>query len=193
MLPRTLAADRRNPLLTPDGFSGFYRRNSDSLLIFFVRRVAEPEVAMDLTAETFAQAFRSRRRFRGSSDQEATGWLYGIARHQLSGFIRRGKAERRALKRLGVEVPALSDEEQQRALALADAPRIRSAVRAAISELSEEQRQAVWLRVVDELDYREVADRLEISTEAARARVHRGLRMLAQHLAGHYEGEEMAR
>jgi DNA-directed RNA polymerase specialized sigma24 family protein len=37
----------------------------------------------------------------------------------------------------------------------------------------------VRLRVVDELDYPTVADRLGISEQAARARVSRGLRVLA--------------
>lgn len=38
------------------------------------------EVARDLTAETFAQAFRGRRRFRGTTEAEAPAWLYTIGR-----------------------------------------------------------------------------------------------------------------
>jgi len=45
--------------------------------------------------------------------------------------------------------------------------------------LPAEQREALQLRVVDELDYPTVADRLGVSEVAARARVSRALRALA--------------
>lgn len=48
---------------------------------------------MDLTAETFAEAFRDRHRFRGQSEGEAAAWLFSIARHQSSRYVCRGKAE----------------------------------------------------------------------------------------------------
>ena len=42
------------------------------------------------------------------------------------------------------------------------------------------QREAVRLRVVDELEYDELAARLSISAQTARARVSRGLRALGE-------------
>lgn len=179
MRKRASRSADRNPILAPDAFADFYSRHATEILVYFTRRVIEPEVAMDLTAETFAQALVSRKRFRGTSEAEATGWLYGIARHQLSRFIRRGVAERKALEKLGLESPALTEEEQERVVELADGARTRLAVRDALERLSSEQRDAVELRVVEELDYGVVAGRLGISEDAARARVHRGLGALA--------------
>ena len=49
----------------------------------------------------------------------------------------------------------------------------------ALAALSEPNRQAVQLRVVDELPYQEVARRLNISEQTARARVSRSLSALA--------------
>jgi RNA polymerase sigma-70 factor (ECF subfamily) len=43
-------------------FSDVYAAQSRGLLVFFVRRTFDVEVARDLTAETFAQAFEHRRR-----------------------------------------------------------------------------------------------------------------------------------
>jgi RNA polymerase sigma-70 factor (ECF subfamily) len=40
--------------------------------VFLARRTFDVEVARDLTAETFAQAFEHRGRFRGQSDAEAS-------------------------------------------------------------------------------------------------------------------------
>ena len=53
----------------------------------------------------------------------------------------------------------------------------------AIGILPPEQRRAVELRVVGELDYPQVAAAMGVSEEAARARVSRGLRALARELA----------
>src|SRR3954470_22438411 len=78
-----------------------YAKHRDALLVFLVRRTADTEVALDLWAETFAQAVASRRRYRGTTEAEAAAWLYAIAKRQLALYYRRGKAEQRALQRLG--------------------------------------------------------------------------------------------
>ena len=79
-----------------------YQAQRDDLLSYFARRTADPEVALDLLAETFAQAVASQRKFR--DDGDAVGWLYGIAKSSsLALFYRRGRTEQRALKRLGIE------------------------------------------------------------------------------------------
>jgi len=167
---------------TAAGFAEFYDRNSRALLAFFARRVLEPELALDLTAETFAQAYLGRDRFRGSSESDAAAWLFGIARHQLSQYRRRGAAERRAVARLGMNVPELSQADHDRVEELAATTRLRGEAQNGLKELSESVRAAVRLRIVEELPYTQVAARLAISEEAARARVSRGLRALAARL-----------
>lgn len=57
-----------------------YARHRRELLVFFARRTADPEVALDVWAETFAQVVAGRQRYRGKSDDEAAAWLYAIAR-----------------------------------------------------------------------------------------------------------------
>jgi len=148
------------------------------LLAFFARWTFDVEVARDLTAETFAQAFQHRRRFRGSTDAEAAGWLYGIARHQLSRYARKGVVERKALERLSIQLPAVSEEDYERIVALAGLADLRDRVAAVFGELSDDQRDALRLRVIDERPYDEVAHELGVSQQTARARVSRGLRAL---------------
>lgn len=156
-----------------------YDALSERLLVFFVRRTYDGEVAMDLTAETFARALENRARFRGDSEGEAAGWVWGIARNVLGEFFKRGRVERRALHRLGLEPPALTDEEIERIEQLAGVDELRLAVATALADLAVDQRDALRLRVVDELEYPAVARRLGISEATARARVSRGLRRLA--------------
>src|SRR4051794_41839155 len=79
--------------LDADAIADLYDQHARALLAFLARRAADPEAAVDLLAETFAAAFKDRRRFRGD---DPLPWLYGIARHQLAGYFRRGRVERRA-------------------------------------------------------------------------------------------------
>lgn len=137
---------------------------------------------MDLTAETFAQALRSQRRFRGTTRDDERAWLFGIARHVLLRSLRRRGSEDRALRRLGLERPELDAEDFAGVIELAGLGDLRSAVAVELKALSLKHREAVRLRVIDELSYEQVAERLAISEPAARARVSRGLRTLARAL-----------
>jgi RNA polymerase sigma-70 factor (ECF subfamily) len=163
----------------PSAFADFYTRHASDLLVFFMRRTFDLEAARDLTAETFAQAFRHRRRFRGSTEAEAGAWLYGIARNQLSHYARAGQVERKALTRLGIRLPTVSDDDYQRVVDLAGLVEMRERVAAAFASLSRDQRDALRLRVIDELPYSQVAETLGVTEQAVRARVSRALRRLA--------------
>jgi RNA polymerase sigma factor (sigma-70 family) len=150
-----------------------YARHREELLTFIVRRTSDTEVALDLWAETFAQALASRGRYRGATDVEAGAWLYGIARRQLSRYYRRGSAERRAMRRLGIERPVV---EIVRRAGLDD---LRQAIAAGVAMLPEDAREAIELRIVDELSYHDLAARLAITEQAARKRVSRGVGALS--------------
>jgi RNA polymerase sigma-70 factor (ECF subfamily) len=164
----------------PPDVARLYERHAESLLLFLARRTADPQIALDLWAEVFAQATASAGRFRGSGEEEAAGWLYGIARRQLALYYRRGRAERRALDRLKLERPpanpgVLAEIERRAGLGA-----LRVDLAGALAQLSPAVRGAVQMRVVDELSYPDVARRLAISEQAARARVSRGLAALAE-------------
>ena len=174
-----LASSLREARERPVAFVGFYEAQARELLVFFTRRTYDVEIARDLTAETFAQAFEHRRHFRGSTDPEAVGWLYGIARHQLGRYARRGVVHHKAISRLGIEVPAVSDEDAERIVELAGLSQIRAEVAAAFSGLPRSQSEALRLRVIDERPYPDVAAILGISEQTARARVSRALKRLA--------------
>ena len=93
-----------------EDFGRFYDRYVRSLLAFFQRRTRDPEVAADLTAETFAAAMVARGHYRGGTET-AAGWLFGIAQHKLADFHRRGAAEDRMRERLGMQPVPVSAED----------------------------------------------------------------------------------
>jgi RNA polymerase sigma-70 factor (ECF subfamily) len=160
-------------------FIDFYERNAETVLLFFTRRTLDVEVALDLTAETFAQAWRGWSRVRLVSVEEVQGWLFTIARRQLGRYLPRGQVERRVLNQFDFSVPELADDEIVEIERAAGLDALRLALGAELQKLSEDQRSALQLRIVEELPYPEVARRLGTTEPTARARVSRGLRALA--------------
>jgi RNA polymerase sigma-70 factor (ECF subfamily) len=94
-----LAAARRDPA----AFGELYERYAEAVNEYFVRRTRSRATAFDLTAETFAQVWFVRTRFRDEAGGSAAPWIYGIARNVLLMSIRRGAIERRATERLGLQ------------------------------------------------------------------------------------------
>jgi RNA polymerase sigma factor (sigma-70 family) len=167
---------------TPETFATFYSTYADSIERYLVRRVLDPETAFDLLSETFAKALERQHQFRGASVEQEQGWLYAIARSELSHYWRSGKVERAAIERLAIDVPTLTDDEYDHLESLADLDALDLPLSTAFASLPVEHRQAITLRVLDELPYPEVAQALDITEANARARVSRGLRTLARAL-----------
>jgi RNA polymerase sigma factor (sigma-70 family) len=154
----------------PASFELFYVRHVDGVLGFFARRTRDAELAADLTAETFAAALLGRRRFRPQAGA-ASAWLFGIAMKKLADAQRRGYAEQRACRRLGIERLELSDEDIARIDALGE----ESSASALLELLGADQRRAIRAHVVEEQSYAEIAAREQVSEAVVRKRVSRGL------------------
>jgi len=162
----------------PEAFGELYRRHAEDVLRYLARRTLDPEAAAELTAETFAEAFASRANYR---DQGVDGvaWLYGIARHRLGRFFRTGRVDAAARRKLGMPERDLPPDDYERIEDLIDFAPIRAALVEALETLGPDQREAMRLRVIDGLDYAEVAERLHCTQQSARQRVSRGLRKVA--------------
>ncbi len=162
----------------PEVFGVLFERHAEPMLAFFARRTFDPEAAAELVAETFAEAFSSRRRFR-EQGADGAAWLYGIGRHLLSRYFRTGLVEARARRRLGMPERTVNDDDYDRIEELIDLEDVATQVRAALAEIPEDQRDAVRLRVLDGRTYAEVAEALGVNEATARQRVSRGLKRLA--------------
>jgi RNA polymerase sigma factor (sigma-70 family) len=157
-------------------FAVFYRRHERLLAGWLIRRCRRPELAADLLAEVFAAAYLSAPRFR-PGPQPAQAWLLGIARHKLLRSMRKARVEASACRRLQIDAivlcaasaAALQELESEDPMSL-------------LAELPPDQREAVRARVLEDLDYRELAARLQVSPAVARKRVSRGLSALRQRI-----------
>jgi RNA polymerase sigma-70 factor (ECF subfamily) len=153
-------------------FRELYDRYSVRIYRFQLGRTRDVDAALELTAETFAQAWLSRARFRDLAGGSAGPWLYGIARHVLVASVRKRRLERRAVDRLGA---LLGRDDQDEVV---PTPLWLEGLDEAIAELPADVRRALELRVVDELPYDDVAREMQTTAGAARVRVHRGLSAL---------------
>ena len=149
-----------------------------------MRQTGSDTAALDLTAETFAQAWHASKRFKDLADGSGAPWLFGIARNLLRQYHKHNRIESQARERLGMPTAWAECEEYEavddRMVATSLAPLLRVAVRA----LPAEQQRALELRVVQQLDYEEVAGALGCTQNAARLRVSRALRALGLKLRG---------
>lgn len=167
----------------PSAFAEFYRRNLDTVMGYFYRRTGCAHTSADLTAETFAQALASVHRYRPER-APATAWLIGIARNQLRHYLRRRRTATAARDRLGIPSEVLLQADERQAIEdRFDAELRRAALAQAWSSLTPSVAEAVHLRVVEGLSYREVAGMLGCSEGAARVRVTRGLSTLTDAMA----------
>lgn len=159
-------------------FERVFEENFPAIYRFVARRVGTP-LADDLTAETFATAFRRRASF----DPERgplRPWLYGIANNLIRNHWRTEQHLLELDARLRSETefredPSLSDE---RLTASLIAPRIA----AALATLTGEQREVILLHAWAELNHNEIASALNIAPGTVRSRLSRARAALAEQL-----------
>jgi len=175
-----LAAARQDP----QAFREFYDRYAVWMRSWLLRQTGSESAALDLTAETFAQAWHASRRFRDLAGGSGAPWLFGIARNLVRQYHKHNRIETAARARLGLPAPFADCEDYERADDRIAASSLGPALRIAVGTLPLEQRRALDLRVVQQLDYAEVAGQLGCSQNAARLRVSRALRALTVQLRG---------
>ncbi|CCH18582.1 RNA polymerase sigma factor [Micromonospora lupini] len=147
-----------------DRFRRVYAEAFESLLAYALRRVAHPEDAADVVAETFLVAWRRRQDIPDGG--EARLWLYGVARRVLAnqhrGGVRRQRLGERLRQQLVVSVADPGSEVPERL-----------AVRAALAGLAEVDREVLMLTVWEGLRPHEVAAVLGVAPAAVRTRLSR--------------------
>jgi RNA polymerase sigma factor (sigma-70 family) len=187
--PAPLDSSLENELLTAGvvdavAFGAFYRATVPEVTRYFARRVFDPELVADLTAETYAQLLQHAHRFdpsRGSARQ----FLFGIVRIHLLRWQQRGRVSETNRRRVGITIVTGTADAFVEAESRLDAGRLSGPLSAAFAALGPGERAAVTLRVLGQQSYAEVGAALGCNPGTARVRVSRGLANLARHLERH--------
>ncbi len=137
--------------------------------------------AQDLTQEVFLRVFRTLRTFRAAEGSFAA-WLARVARNLLIDHYRRTRQER-VTDSIEDQLPMLegygasSSTRPDQALAGREASEV---LQATLQRLSPELREAVILRDLQEMEYREIAQVLAIPEGTVKSRINRGRAELAR-------------
>lgn len=182
MCPSSTPSKRKarslKPSISPKTFDILYRDHVDLMYRFANRLCGETESAKDLVQETFLNAYRGFKNFRGEA--KISTWLYSIASRACLRMRRRRKGEpERELSldefipssqgefRLQIPVEGLSPEE-----ALQN-KELRQALDDAINKLPKKYKMVLVLRDMEGLSAKEVGAIMGLNERAVKSRLHR--------------------
>lgn len=178
-------------------FDALYRDNIDLMYRYASRLCGETEAAKDLVQETFLNAYRGFKNFRG--DAQISTWLYTIASRACLRMRRRRKgAPERELSldefiptsdgefRLQIPVEGLNPED-----ALQN-KQLREALDTAIGKLPKKYKMALVLRDMEGLSAKEVGAIMGLSERAVKSRLHRARLFVRRELSERGLAEDTA-
>jgi RNA polymerase sigma-70 factor, ECF subfamily len=153
----------------PARFGDIFDRHFQAIHRYLARRVGG-QLAEDLAAEAFVQAFRARGRY-DEVRTDARPWLFGIAVNLLRHHRREEKRRLMAYARSGIDAFAPDDIEQ--AGSRADAEAAGPQIALALASLRGDERDVLLLFAWADLSYQEIAVALGIPVGTVRSRLNR--------------------
>lgn len=154
----------------------FYLSHFDAVQRFIVRRVDDPYLAADLTADVFVAVIKAAPAYRpGPSGERA--WLYGIARNVVAAELRRRFREGKAVRQVAGQ-RALDADDLQELEERIDAEAQGRALYLAMGALRDGERAVLELVALDGLTVTDAARALRITPVNARVRLHRARKVL---------------
>ena len=156
------------------------RNHTRRVFGFCYRFTGKESEAQDLTQEVFLRVFRSLKSYRSGEGAFAT-WLARLSRNLLIDHYRRTKQDR-ATESIEEQLPMIEERAATSArpegmLAGREASEV---LGAALQKLSPDLREAVILRDLQEMEYREIAEVLKVPEGTVKSRLNRGRAELAR-------------
>lgn len=158
-----------------EAFAQLMRDNEKRIYNLTLRMTGNPEDAMDLAQETFLNAWRGLKFFKG--DSAFSTWVYRLASNACIDHLRRQKRRQDISAPMPVNdeddsVPDIPDErflpEQE-----LDRQELRRAVAKGLEQLSDEHRQVLVMREINGLSYQEIGDILDLEEGTVKSRIAR--------------------
>lgn len=176
----TLALDDFHKL-----FVAYYR----PICYYFGNRGFSVEECHDLAQETFLKAFKGHQGFRGEASPRT--WIFQIANNVWLNEIRRRNAAKRSAKEVSIEdsgPPADLGAEGNDAEPLEGmlAQERAEILRRALEDLPSQMRRCIFLRIDQDLKYREIADLMHLSIETVKSHLHQARQRLKQSLSNYF-------
>jgi RNA polymerase sigma-70 factor, ECF subfamily len=161
----------------------------DPLWRYAYNATSQIEDARDLLSETVLEGFKSFEQFRG--DTSFLRWMYRVMTTTHIDMLRRAKRHQ------AQSLDVVQEDGSTATLDIADeasdpekivlGPMLSEPVQKALAALSNEFRAVVVLADMEQLDYSEVSDILQIPVGTVRSRLHRARSLLRKSLAAYVE------
>lgn len=148
-----------------EDFNQLYEMYFEQLYKFLYSKTGDAILAEELTQETFYQAFKSIRKFKG--DSKTSTWLYGIAKNVYLKYIRKKLHCKELALEFDVPIginPESVFEHKERNITLMKA----------IHQLKDPQKEIIMLRAFGELSFKEIGEVFNKSENWARVNFYRG-------------------
>lgn len=168
----------------------FLLRHQERLYRFVLRSTNDPQLAADITQESFVRVWFSANRY--SPDKGASGktWLFSIARNLVRDHARRRNPFVRMSNWFGMgndnmgSLPEIVTNHVAEPPAIAEKQEEEEALKAAIARLPDKLRMPLILCALEEMPQEEVAQILGTSRKAVELRIRRAKEMLRRQLVG---------
>lgn len=181
LIARTQQGDREsfNPLVTK------YQNHVYTLIR---KQVQDPEIAKNLTQETFLKAFRAINTFRG--DSAFYSWIYRIARNICIDFQRKQQAEQ------GIDPLHTIDERRITATYsdpgdILQKQELRQILRDAIAHLPPTRQRVFLLRYAEELPIKDIATHIKRSEGTVKTHLHKAHHQLRELLTPYRQNQHI--
>lgn len=163
-------------------FGELYERHVRAVHSYCLWRTAAPQLAEDITATTFLETWRRRKRL-DLTIESAAPLLLGVATNLMRNYWRSQRRHARALERIANGIAPLEGWPEDEMIARVDAlAQVREAG-AAIRALPAREREVLGLLAWGELSYAETAAALGIPIGTVRSRVARARSRLGEAFA----------
>jgi len=171
-----------------EAFEALYRDHQAGIHSFIRSQVREPELAADLTQQTFVRAWEGLPGLRATG--AFRGWLHRIAANLVRDQVKSGRAR--------LEVPASALPDDPRAASGAGPPPeerveasdLRRAVWEALDQLPADQRAAVVMHHLEGLSVTEIARAVGVRPGTVMSRLARAREALRRRLSSYVEGTD---
>jgi RNA polymerase sigma-70 factor (ECF subfamily) len=161
---------------------GVLQKRYKSVITTLIRKMIKDEDdVQDLVQETFIKAYNALERFQFG--YSFSSWIYRIASNNCIDFMRK-----RRFATVSIDQPLSGNSEDEYTFEIKDETYLADSTMlskeksqilvSAIDSLPENYRQIIFLRHTEELDYQEIANKLEIPLGTVKAHLFRARKLL---------------
>ena len=172
----------------PESFNPLVTKYQNHIYTLIRKQVQDPEIAKNLTQETFLKAFRAINTFRG--DSAFYSWIYRIARNICIDFQRKQQAEQDTDPLHTIDERRITDTYSDPG-DLLQKQELRRILRDAIAHLPPTRQHVFLLRYAEELPIKDIATRIKRSEGTVKTHLHKAHHQLRELLTPYRQNQHI--